>query len=433
MSAKETEKDTFDLSVQISNPELVEWLGQLPEEDFSNKVEGALLAGNFVLNLVQATTGEEQMGRFFRPVTEKMNDLKDTLDSIIKRAHKSQRIGEIGEEIVTSQLRDAFPGDTFDVVSAAGHETDIEATFDIGRDEAVKARVEVKLYSNDVPGKELVKFREDLTSTRAKYGLMVSLSSRLMGMKGALRVEETDDYTAVFVSNAGLDGVQLVAATAMLKAIMLYHQRADEAQRVPVSAIENAWARINDEIEEIRAVANTVENFRDIIRAAQTDFTAQMNDLADQATEVNIRLQNSVARLTGRIHDEMLTLPLAGGEPRLLPPDPPDKVLETLERLYQNKDPRASTLQKLFDLSREHGIDVAVEDDVNWSFLLEGREIANTSVTKTRVDMAFQIENKDEVSVAPGVEKISKGKLVTSGKDPDVLLQRTAVHFRENQ
>mgnify|MGYP000541332578 CR=1 FL=1 len=141
-----------------------------------------------------------------------------------------------GDEILDKSLQKIGGKGLFikelEVAMQAG-EADIEARFDLGPLPEAEARFEVKLYSRDVPGPELDKFRRDLKKTGVKYGLMVSLSSRLTGVRGPLFVEDSGDYTAVFLPNAGLDGVRLMAATAMLKAIMLYHARSAAARRVP--------------------------------------------------------------------------------------------------------------------------------------------------------------------------------------------------------
>ena len=121
------EKYTFELKTSIEHPELVEWLNSIPEADLPQKIENALLAGNFILELVQASSGEEQMKKFFSPVLTKMDDLNLMISTLLGNAPKSQKLGELGELIVEKQLSNAFPTDSFEILSQEGHQADLHA------------------------------------------------------------------------------------------------------------------------------------------------------------------------------------------------------------------------------------------------------------------------------------------------------------------
>ena len=97
MTDPDAATESFNLDIEITDEALTEWLRELPDDQLAARVEDTLRAGHLVLNLVQAAAGEDQMARYFRPVTERMDDLKGTLDEIMERAQKSQRLGEIGD------------------------------------------------------------------------------------------------------------------------------------------------------------------------------------------------------------------------------------------------------------------------------------------------------------------------------------------------
>jgi hypothetical protein len=415
--------ESFHLEVEITDEALAEWLRELPDDQLAARVEDTLRAGHLVLNLVQAAAGEDQMARYFRPVTERMDDLKGTLDEIMERAQKSQRLGEIGEEIVTRQLEASFPGDSFKVVSEQAGEADIEARFDLGPLPEVEARVEVKLYSRDVPSPELDKFRRDLKKTGVKYGLMVSLASRLTGVRGPLFIEDSGDYTAVFLPNAGLDGVRLMAATAMLKAIILYHARSAAARRVPAAAIERAWDRINAEIEQIEQIVRDVDGFRDSVRMAEAAMTEHMNRLADGATYIHANLQTAVRNLTVHLYNELAALPAEKKKPALAKPTPADSVLADIVRLEKEKDKRAAAFRRLHEAVSNAGHEVRIDGDGVWHILGDGEERAVTAGTKNRLDVVFPITDTTiELDVA--IEKQKGDTIIVSGSDFDAMAKR---------
>jgi hypothetical protein len=424
------EMSTYQLDVELTREDVVEWLGEVPEEMLAETVENHLAAGLMVLNLVQASTGEDAMKRFFRPVLHEMDKLEGTIGGLLKAASKSQRLGEIGENIVASLLQQAFPGDTFEVTAKEGHVADIRAQFDVGGGQMRAGIIEVKLYSHDVPSKELDKFRRDMAETKVRYGLMVSLTSRLTGIKGPLMVEQTEDSVAIFVPNAGLEeNFKLLLAAMFLKAIAAYEARADQAALVPAGAVEAAWQRLNDEMAELQSVCRDVQDFRKAVRTAQQNLTDALDTVHASALSAELRLQHAVERLTQRVLEEFQTLPTTA--PAKLPrPSTPDVVLAALNSLREAKDKRTPVFERLYDLSKSISLEVGVVERGQWTFLRDGKPVANTSGTKTRLDLIFPILDASKpVQLLPSCEKIAKGALTVQGNDPDQLLERAKVHF----
>jgi len=425
----DTDAPSFKLRVEITDPSLVAWLEEIPEEHLGARVQDTLRAGHFVLNLVQAAAGEEQMSRYFRPVTDQMERLEETLEDIMGRARASQQIGKLGERVAVNQLTEAFPGDRFEDVSGKAQEADIRAYFDVGDEVPVEARIEVKFYSDDVPSAELDKFRRDLKKTGVRFGLMVSMASRLTGMQTPLKIEEEEGALAVFVSRAGLDGVRLIAAAAMLKAIILYHARAGAAHRLTAAAIRQAWSRLSAEIEELQEIARRVADFRSTVRTVAGDVARSLNELADRASDADIRLQLAVQRLSGRVRDELDALPSDDQPPGLPAPAPPDAVLSELDRLGKARDKRAPAFRRLHELAASHGLDIHLAEDGTWTLYRSGMRIACTAGTKSRLDVVFPVGD-GLVEIDPGLEEVKGQEITLSGKDPAAMLARLEARLR---
>ena len=423
MSEEETEgveAPSFDLNVEITQPELAEWLASLPEGELGREVENTLRAGHMVLTMVQAASGEEAMRRFFRPVTDSMGELQDTLSTLLTATKKSQKLGEFGEEIVNNQLSAAFPMDAFSVVSDTGHQADIHGEFAVAGEEVRKAIIEVKLYTNDVPSKELTKFRNDLKSTGTRYGLMVSLTSRLTGVSGPLLVEETDDYVAVYVPNSGLDGQGVLWGTAILRSIINYEVKTQSATRISSGAIAQAWGRLQEELQELDAIGRQVQSFVSTVRDTKHAVEANLDALAEEALSAQLRMQHAMGRLQGRLAEELHALP-SDGTPALPAPTPPDEVLSFIQDL--GKDKRRPAFERLYALVENEPVDIAIEDGA-WTFIKDGRVLATTAGTKSRLDLQIPVGDSDSVELQRSAETL-KGDLVTvSGADLDALLNR---------
>jgi hypothetical protein len=414
--------DSFMLSCEVHRPDVVEWLQGVPPDKLPPIVENTLAAGHLALSLLQASTGEESMHRFFRPVLEPMAGLKDTIDGILRCTQKSQRLGELGEDIVAEQLKSAFPADDFEIVSQEGHQADIHANFVVGSGQAMKALVEVKLHSADVPTKEVEKFRKDLKKTGFRFGVMVSLTSRLAGIAGPLHLEETPEYLAVFVPNAGLDGHRLLSAVAMLKAIIMYQART--AQIIPTGAIEQAWTRLNDELNELKEIAAEVHDLRDSLQAGQQSLSGIFANLTEQAISAECRLHYALNRIANRLAEELATLPRTT-EAIDLVPSGRDEVLAFLAGLRKGKDSRLRVFEAVYDLAKRLGLQVRLNDG-HWQLLDDGRVAAWTDGTKTRLDACVPIDfdGTTEVFLDMRLEKLKPNCVLIGGTAPDKMIAR---------
>jgi hypothetical protein len=156
---------TYHLETTITRPDVVDWLQSLPPEKLGGEVERTLAAGNLVLTMIQASTGEEAMSRFFGPIVDRMKELDGTLKEMQGKVNKSQRIGELGESLVAKQLKDAFPEDEFELTAKDGHQADIRAKFKVTSGKQCEALV---VAESVCPEWHLVKgvFRGVFTSTK---------------------------------------------------------------------------------------------------------------------------------------------------------------------------------------------------------------------------------------------------------------------------
>jgi hypothetical protein len=411
----------YPLSATLHRPDLIEWLETLPDERRDQQVEQALFLGFQVLTFVQAGASEESMNRFFKPVLSSMDDLSDKLNTMMTYSQKSQRLGELGEAMVASQLQDAFPRDHFEIQSSTGHQADVHAVFDLGDGIEEPALIEVKLYTNDVPSKELDKFRKDLREQRRRYGLMVSLTSRLTGISGPFGVEASDDYVAVYIPNAGTDGLLLYWGASLIKALMTFERQS--GMTIQVDAIEAAFQRLQTDLGELREASKQVGQFRETIRRTQTKLNGALDELVDQAISAEIRLKHVVERLEGRLLEELHDLPRTSGETALPEPSPVDEIEAFLVALEEAKDKRAPAYRALYSSLEGTDALIALEGE-NWKILRGDAVVAETTSTKTRVDTGWLLGDKKQVHLDIELETFKKDRILISGKDISKMADR---------
>jgi len=414
------------VELRVSRPDLVAWLDSLPAGERNVRAEQALAVGYQALTFIQASASEESMQRMFRPVVDDMEKLRGLLERMVEGTQKSQRLGDIGERTVASQLQAAFPSDRFEIISDEGHQADVRATFDLGDGVERSALVEVKLYTNDVNKGELEKFRYDLRAQRQRYGLMVSLTSRLAGMSGPFVVETDADYVAVFVPSAGLDGVRLYWAAAFVKALMTYEHRA--GQRLRGDAVAEAWARLQGEFGELEACALEIGKFREGLRRARENVDEALDSIADQASAADVRMRHLIQRLQLRMHEELAALPQA---PRAELPSAsaPDRVAEFLVALDDAKDKRAPAFRALAEVAAANAVEIAIDPkDGTWALLPDGKLLAETCGTRTELRVSWCCAGEKSVTIDTACEtyKEKEGRIEIRGKEAAVVARRVA-------
>ncbi|MBM4366470.1 MAG: hypothetical protein FJ102_09655 [Deltaproteobacteria bacterium] len=411
---------TFELTLQTRRAELIDWLEALPAARRAEIAEQALAVGHQVLTYAQASATEEAAARFFRPVIDGMTTLNTNLETLMRYSEKSQRIGEIGEAIVAQQLQSAMPTDRFNLVSNEGHRADVDAWFNLGDGAETRAIVEVKLYTGPVPTTEIEKFRNDLRTQGVRYGLMVSLASRLTGFGGQFEIEANEHYLAVLVPEAGRDGVRLAWGAALLKALALHERRG--GGRLDAEQIAQAWRRLQAHFGELEEAARQVGQFKRLLRESQAKLNATLDSLVDQAMAAEVRLSALTQQLAFRVQEELRELKTASGEPALPPPPDPDAVRAFLASLGE-KDKRAPALRAIVEACAERDVGLALEGD-KLVLVRGGKRLAETSGSGSRVDVSWSTAGEAEVRLRPGLEKLKDGAIVIEGKDVAAMVGR---------
>ena len=421
------EERTYDVTFVTQREELIDWLESLPASRRAEIAEQALAVGYQVLTYAQASATEEAAARFFRPVIDGMSTLNTNLETLMKYSEKSQRIGELGEAIVAQQLQSAMPTDRFKLVSDEGHRADVDAWFNLGDGVEERAIVEVKLYTNAVPTPEIEKFRSDLRIQGVRYGLMVSLASRLTGFGGQFEIEATEDYIAVLVPDAGRDGARLYWGASLLKALMLFERRG--GGRLDAEQITQAWRRLQAHFDQLEEAARQVGQFKKAVRDAQGKLNTTLDALVDQAMSAELRLTSLTQQLSVRVQEELRDLRTTNGAPALPPPPNPDQVLAFLAAIPE-KDKRGPALRAIAEACAGRDGGLAVDGDK--LVLVRGdRRIAETGGSSSRVDVNWYTSGADEVRIRPGLEKWKDGTVVIDGKDAGALAARLMARLDE--
>jgi hypothetical protein len=403
----------FQLSVQIGRPDLTRWLRNIAPENLAIEVERTLAIGTQVVTLMRASSGQEAMDEMFAPVLDKMRTVEGLLGRLVTASDKSQRKGELGERLVMSQLIHAFPNDTFEQTGTQAAQGDIHATLALPNDKLETALVEVKLYTNTVPTKEIEKFRRDLITQEKRFGLFVSLTSNIPNMTGLFDIEETVDYTAIYIPNAGGDGWGVIRGIMLLRSMMILRVQQRSVRLYDARALERSWERIGEELRLFEGTLTTLKDLQNTLSDSRTAVMRSLDEVAWKVRSAEGDLSRSLANLQALITEEFQRLPSTGVPtlPAFLSPD----AFRTAFVQLAEKNPKLSdvyhrVLTELearnlaVSLSDENILDVWLGSDRMVS-------VATTTAKTARVDIQL-FPGKRRISFVPGeISGIKQGVL----------------------
>jgi hypothetical protein len=318
MERQEEMVKTFHLDIIITREDLVGILEELketlPEKEFVRTIENYLVAGHLVMNLIRASTTEDEMKKFFRPVLDKMEEVKERLDLLQRGLEKTVDKGSIGEILVREHFSRTFPTDRFEVVSSYAHRGDIHAFFEVnGREE--KILIEVKFYENTVPTHEVNKFWRDMEETGINYGIFVSLNERISGHPSPISFEMKDGKIAVFVNNKTIEDRWHIFAYFTLKTLIEHLSRITSL-RFPVDELERVAFKISEKLKEIESIFSDLSKISGNARKFVSTTQEFVEEQVRIAGEIQLKLSKSLNEIGEIIEHEFKTLPLTG-EPEL--------------------------------------------------------------------------------------------------------------------
>ena len=122
--------------------------------------------------------------------------------------------GKIGEEFISSLLKNNFPDDTINETNKNSHESDIHLISQT----TPTILIESKIYTSCVNTKEIDKFISDMDNTCINYGLFVSLTSPIIKHR-RLEYNYINGKHIIFLPDAGFDGNNIIYGILFLKEI----------------------------------------------------------------------------------------------------------------------------------------------------------------------------------------------------------------------
>lgn len=235
------------LSIQITSPQLVEILTQLQsqysEESIQSICQYALIRG------LENTTDK---------IPLVMHEMQNTLHDIHSRLINSKNKGTLGEDVILSSLTHAFSEDKVEVSAHIAHSGDYQITTKDGH----RILIDVKLYSNPVPTKEIDKLKRDVKESGCECGVLLSLNSHISSKK-RIETEPFGKGHIVYMGNAGLDGHGAIMCVLLANALMKSNKTQSHvvADRMIHKALDNAKL-IQQKVQKLNSIQTQIHSLQ---------------------------------------------------------------------------------------------------------------------------------------------------------------------------
>ena len=247
-----SERMTFKLT--LTDPKAIDIVEKMPEDQRDSIIEKYIILGDMVVTHASISTSKESVENFFAPLRQDINLIRQQLSHIVPTVMTPVKRGEFSVEALYKNYEEHFMDDSFEDVSAIGKYTDILATISSSNTPVL---IEVKDYTGEVPTSQVDKFWRDMEVRDTKYGIFVSLRSRIAKCSSCINLKHNFDRTAIFVVNSDLNHSGHLFAFYVVK--KLVELETLKKQDMPVEEFSKALTKVNDIINEIQTLSSTLD------------------------------------------------------------------------------------------------------------------------------------------------------------------------------
>ena len=212
--------------------------------------------------------------------------------------------GQISETIIHDNICRLFPhADVVHIGKTTG-KGDIVVTIN-----GYVIMVEVKNYSKNVPTSEQKKFERDLITNEYDAGIMLSIGTGIAGRSSSFEHEMVGNKFAVYLSNAGSDGMSLSWALLFIIASLdmtnKLHDDSKETKDMVIAYVKNKLDVIRDCIMDNDNIKKAMSNMSISLKRTIDNEVATCNEIIQTA---NCKLGGLVSNFTSLINSgEMVT------------------------------------------------------------------------------------------------------------------------------
>ncbi len=231
-------------------------------------------------------------------ITEKINQLEALINKLTGSANNSKKIGIFGENYIHELISKNFIGMSYTKTGETDHAGDGLITLSNGKE----ILVEVKNYQTIVNDDEIDKFTFDMKTTKRKFGLFISINSKINKSKIIdLRTftYENETYYQFFISNLSEDLHRLEVGLLILQLLSEYKDHKNNQLIID----ETIKEKLNTLIEHL----NENEKLRGMYLDTEKDIRNSLNNFYQKLRDNHLTMENKIKNILTYIKDNKIT------------------------------------------------------------------------------------------------------------------------------
>ena len=289
MVIEKTEIKPEEIRVKIKDPRAIAIIKRIPKEQFDEIVERYIILGDAVVSYASITPARETIEEFFAPLKTDIDTIRRQLQLIVPTIVTPAKKGKITVESIFKSYEEHFMDDTFEDISARGKYTDIKA-IPAGTNQNVL--IEIKDYSDTVPTYEVDKFWRDMETRDARYGIFVSMRTRITKISGDIKVVSRMKKTAVFVVNEKMSWSGHLFAYYVVRKLIEHETLM--ARKLKEEELTQVITKVNVVLKEIQKNMQIVEEIRNLAEVLRTTTRDKLDKIIEYAKSVKRNVEEKI-------------------------------------------------------------------------------------------------------------------------------------------
>lgn len=279
----------FTYNLTLTDPKAIEIIKNIPEENRDQVIEKFIILGDMVVSHATISTSKESVERFFEPLRIDINTIREQLSHIVPTVMTPVKRGAVTVETIFNNLQEHFLDDSFEDVSAIGKYSDILATIEGSTSQIL---IEIKDFTGNVPSTQVDKFWRDMEFRNAKYGIFISLRSKIAKVSGCINLKHNLDRSAIFVVDSELNYSGHIFAFYIIK--KLVELEALKKKDASLIDIENTMTKINDALQSIQKISGSIEDIAVIAESLKQRNIRDLDNIGSTVRVLKKRLDEQI-------------------------------------------------------------------------------------------------------------------------------------------
>ena len=212
----------------------------------------------------------------------------------------SSHKGQIGENFIFNTLDQAYPNSNLESLVSTPHQSDIH----IQLENYPKIFIESKNYTNSVPKKEVIKFKNDLDRNNCEYGIFFSFNHKITGVHSRFFIENYNNKKILYVSKISFNTSEIIFPIEVMKYIIDNSEKSNKMVHIEdLSKKADAIIKVVSDLEELYS-----ENCKNIaiVREQRTLIVKSLDLIQQNALTNLVNTKAIVEQIRDRVSKELV-------------------------------------------------------------------------------------------------------------------------------